>query len=362
MSFDIKLGLIKNYEISINQNNIKNVVNYSNTVTDSETYLENIITNKTFSNSGNINISDFVCAELVVDFDNRLVEKEEEINFFFLVKEGSRYKYVKTKPLDLGLINPSDSSTYIKSTRGLIFSKGSSADAWITYSFPFGGIDPKDAKFIYVVDNEERILTENENVKIDYLEGNIIINQELSSRIEKVVGYFDITPLKIYSNGFISQENVKDKYGYYTIQQHNNAGDVMIDKISDTSYVISTSYNAYICSSDEYFITVDGLNLSTPRYIEKNTPILVEQKFNAERTVNVEQTIPTISKDIVSITTFIKSNNSNIEYFTDYSYTGLFMFKEVDKNNFNILSPTYIPLFKKQDILEIIDNDNQALL
>ena len=185
----------------------------------------------------------------------------------------------------------------------------------------------------------------------------VYISQTHPDKIDQVFGYFDIEPLKIFKQDYLTIKGKAEDL-FCKVVQKNSFGELIVKEINEDSFIVSLSYNAFIVSSDPYFVSVDGINLLSPRYVPKNTPILVEQTFNKEKESFQESSITLFngveSKEISQLTTFIKHDSaSNIETFSEKSLSsGLFVYKEVEEGSFDITNATYLPLFNPQNIVK----------
>jgi len=373
MSFDIKIGTNKQYTVPIDiDKNKSSIVNESVfTIDDSEGILE---VASHYASKENSFLSNFICAEQV---DNKSV-KDSSVpttdNFYYLIKEGADYKYSKNKPYQytylpqdtfLSLIskpyNPTTSlsTLLIKASRGTVFSTGKTPTAWMVYSFPYGGISKASLRFLYTTSTNvlKELVIDDTTVKLDTLEGNIYINQSYHDKIEQVFGLFDIEPIKIFKAPILTPKGETVNI-YGSLKQKNSFGDVTINEITDDMKIITFSYNCFVLATDPYFISIDGINLLGPRFIPKNTPILVQQKFNIEKEsfeeiyYNMYTGLDSYENELS--TTFIKHDyGSTLEYFSSISVaSGLFIYKENSQGSYDTLNTTYLPLFNPQDIIK----------
>lgn len=373
MSFDIKIGTNKQYTVPIDiDKNKSSIVNEAVfTIDDSEGILE---VASHYASKENSFLSNFICAEQV---DNKSV-KDSSVpttdNFYYLVKEGADYKYSKNKPYQytylpqdtfLSLIskpyNPTTSlsTLLIKASRGTVFSTGKTPTAWMVYSFPYGGISKASLRFLYTTSTNvlKELVIDDTTVKLDTLEGNIYINQSYHDKIEQVFGLFDIEPIKIFKAPILTPKGETVNI-YGSLKQKNSFGDVTINEITDDMKIITFSYNCFVLATDPYFISIDGINLLGPRFIPKNTPILVQQKFNIEKEsfeeiyYNMYTGLDSYENELS--TTFIKHDyGPTLEYFSSISVaSGLFIYKENSQGSYDTLNTTYLPLFNPQDIIK----------
>ena len=375
MSFDIKLGRNVSYTVPLQLNtNYKNLVNDQNYVLTDALTLDKITTYTLTSNNSEKYLSDFVCGEQLdnINATDRSIPNNK--NWRYLIKYNDSYEYVVEKPLTYSDLTYQAFSTLvgknvrdksiedvlvksIKASRGLVHTSGTTADAWLVYSLPFGGISKATPYFYYVSENIIKELKESDTVKLDLLEGMVYIRQTHPDKIDQVFGYFDIEPLKIFKQDYFTIKGKAEDL-YCRISQKNSFGELIVKEINEDSFIISLSYNAFIVSSDPYFVSVDGINLLTPRYVPKNTPILVEQSSNKERESFQEASLTLFngveSKEISQLTTFIKhDSSSNIETFSERSTSsGLFIYKEVEEGSFDTNNATYLPLFNPQNIVK----------
>jgi len=375
MSFDIKVGINKSYEIPIKINTeYKNIVNSDN-YESSDSIIITKTTNYTITTaSPDKYIFDYVCAEYIDNTNKKDVSVPSSKDWRYLVKSGSDYLYKKEKPkfydnlyyqdfqyiFNKDIRDPSIEnilSKSIKATRGLIHTSGTTADAWMVFSFPFGGISKSTPYFYYVSNYIIKELHESETVKVDLLEGMVYIKQTHLEPIDQLFGYFDIEPLKISHNDYLKIDG-KDEDTFCKVIQKNSFGDIIVKELNEDTFIVQLSYNAFIVSSDPYFVSVDGVNLLNPRYIPKNAPILVEQTFNKERESFLESSLTLFNgieaKEIQQLATFIKhDSSSSIETFSEKSVSsGLFIYKEVEEGSFDTTNSTYLPLFNPQNIVK----------
>lgn len=375
MSFDIKLGRSVSYTVPLQLNtSYKNLVNDQNYVLTDALTLDKITTYTLTSNNSEKYLSDFVCGEQLdnINATDRSIPNNK--NWRYLIKYNDSYEYVVEKPLTYSDLTYQAFSTLvgknvrdksieevlvksIKASRGLVHTSGTTADAWLVYSLPFGGISKATPYFYYVSENIIKELKESDTVKLDLLEGMVYIRQTHPDKVDQVFGYFDIEPLKIFKQDYITIKGKAEDL-YCRVSQKNSFGELIVKEINEDSFIISLSYNAFIVSSDPYFVSVDGINLLNPRYVPKNTPILVEQSFNKERESFQEASLTLFngveSKEISQLTTFIKhDSSSNIETFSERSTSsGLFIYKEVEEGSFDTNNATYLPLFNPQNIVK----------
>ena len=373
MSFDTKIGINNSYDISVRiDTRYKSIINEDSYI-DCSKAIEH--TDKTISNmypsSDSEYISSYITAELIQNkaVKNKSIPTME--NFRYLIKTGSSYEYLKEKPSYFSYISSMDvkkidnllltdvdyniKSQLTKANRLSISSLGSLFEgAWMTYSFPVGGIIDNTATFFYTTDTHIKLLPVSPFIKIDLLEGMIHINQSFEDKIEYVFGYFDIDPLKIYEFDYLTIDN-KTRTQFATIKQKATQGDIHLQMLHEKAYCITFSYNCYIVSSDPYMISVDGVNIEFPKYVEKNTPIYIEQKFNIESDLNKSRGFSSDQFDHGSITsitnTFISSDvMKELEYYNkELSVSGLFLIKEIEHTQLYNAPLTYLPLFKEQD-------------
>lgn len=375
MSFDIKLGRSVSYTVPLQLNtSYKNLVNDQNYVLTDALTLDKITTYTLTSNNSEKYLSDFVCGEQLDNINTTDRSIPNNKNWRYLIKYNDSYEYVVEKPLTYSDLTYQAFSTLvgknvrdksieevlvksIKASRGLVHTSGTTADAWLVFSLPFGGISKATPYFYYVSENIIKELKESDTVKLDLLEGMVYIRQTHPDKVDQVFGYFDIEPLKIFKQDYITIKGKAEDL-YCRVSQKNSFGELIVKEINEDSFIISLSYNAFIVSSDPYFVSVDGINLLNPRYVPKNTPILVEQSFNKERESFQEASLTLFngveSKEISQLTTFIKhDSSSNIETFSERSTSsGLFIYKEVEEGSFDTNNATYLPLFNPQNIVK----------
>ena len=375
MSFDIKLGRNVSYTVPLQLNtNYKNLVNDQNYVLTDALTLDKVTTYTLSSNNSEKYLSDLVCGEQLDNINTTDRSIPNNKNWRYLIKYNDSYEYVVEKPLTYSDLTYQAFSTLvgknvrdksieevlvksIKASRGLVHTSGTTADAWLVYSLPFGGISKATPYFYYVSENIIKELKESDTVKLDLLEGMVYIRQTHPDKVDQVFGYFDIEPLKIFKQDYITIKGKAEDL-YCRVSQKNSFGELIVKEINEDSFIISLSYNAFIVSSDPYFVSVDGINLLNPRYVPKNTPILVEQSFNKERESFQEASLTLFngveSKEISQLTTFIKhDSSSNIETVSERSTSsGLFIYKEVEEGSFDTNNATYLPLFNPQNIVK----------
>lgn len=373
MSFDIKIGANKQYIVPIDiDKNKSSIVNESVfTIDDSEGILE---VTANYAVKENSFLTNFICAEQVDNKSVKDVSVPTTDNFYYLIKEGADYKYSKTKPYQytylpqdtfLSLISQPYTPTttlstlLIKASRGNVFSSGTTPSAWMIYSFPYGGISKASLRFLYTTSNNllKELVIDGETVKLDTLEGNIFINQNYFDKIEQVFGLFDIEPIKIFKAPVLTPKG-ETLSTYGSLKQKNSFGDVTVNEISEDIKIVTFSYNCFALSTDPYFISIDGINLLGPRFIPKNTPVLIQQNFNIEKE-SFEETYYNMYTGLDSYenelsTTFIKHDyGSTLEYFSSLSVaSGLFIYKENSQGSYDTLNTTYLPLFNPQDIVK----------
>lgn len=373
MSFDIKIGANKQYTVPIDiDKNKSSIVNESVfTIEDSEGILE-VRSNYAFKD--NSFLTDFVCGQQLDNKSIKDISVPTMDDFFYLIKDGSDYKYSKIKPYQytylpqdtfLSLIsqpyNPTTTlaTLLIKAARGTIFSSGTTPTAWMVYSFPYGGISKASLRFLYTTSTNllKELIIDDETVKLDTLEGNIYINQSYFDKVDQVFGLFDIEPIKVFKAPVLTPKG--DTLSIYgALKQKNSFGDVVINEINEDTKIVTFSYNCFVLSTDPYFISIDGINLLGPRFIPKNTPILVQQQFNIEKE-SFEETYYNMYTGLDSYenklsTTFIKHDyGSTLEYFSSISVaSGLFVYKENSQGSYDTLNTTYLPLFNPQNIVK----------
>ena len=375
MSFDIKLGRNVSYTLPLKLNTkYKNLVNDQNYVLTDALTLDKITNYTLTSNNSEKYLSDFVCGEQLDNTNVKDKSVPNNKNWRYIVKYNDVYEYVIEKPITYSELTYQTFSNLagkdvrdksiknilvksIKASRGLVHTSGTTADAWLVYSLPFGGISKATPCFYYVSNNIIKELRESTTVKLDLLEGMVYISQTHPDKIDQVFGYFDIEPLKIFKQDYLTIKGKAEDL-FCKVVQKNSFGELIVKEVNEDSFIVSLSYNAFIVSSDPYFVSVDGINLLSPRYVPKNTPILVEQSFNKEKESFQESSITLFngveSKEISQLTTFIKHDSaSNIETFSEKSISsGLFVYKEVEEGSFDITNATYLPLFNPQNIVK----------
>lgn len=373
MSFDIKIGSNKQYTIPVIIDKDKTaIVNESSfTIASSEGSLE---FNRHYVEKTGSFMSDYICAEQIDNISVKDVSVPTQDNFFYLIKEGSDYKYSKEKPYHYTYLPQSSflsligqpyspqttlSTLLIKASRGLIFSTGTTPEAWMVYSFPYGGIDKSSLRFLYTTSTNilKELVIDGTDVKLDTLEGNVYIKQDYFDKVEQVFGLFDIEPIKTYKNSILTPKgDALSVYG--SLRQKNSFGDVVINEITEDSKVLTFSYNCFVLATDPYFVSIDGINLLGPRYIPKNTPVLVKQSFNIEREsfedsyYHMYTGLDTYNNSFT--TSFVRKDfGSTLEYFSSISVaSGLFIYKENSQGSYDTTNTTYIPLFNPQDIIK----------
>lgn len=373
MSFDIKIGSNKQYSIPVVIDKSKSsVVNEEDfVVDDSQGPLE---FSSHYAFKENSFLVDYVCGEQIDNTSIKDVSVPSIDSFYYLYKEGGNYTYTTDKPYVytylpqesfLSLINqPYNPSTIlstllIKANRGLVFSSSTSPEAWMVYSFPYGGISKASLRFLYTTENNilQELVIDNEYVILDTLEGNLYINQNYYDKVERVFGLFDIEPIKIDKSPVLTPKGESSSL-YGSLKQKNSFGDVIINEIDEDSKILTFSYNCFILATDPYFISVDGINLLGPRFVPSNTPILVKQEFTTKKE-SFEETYYNMYTGLDNFdselsTTFIKQDySSTLEYFSSLSVaTGLFVYKETSQDNYDTANTTYIPLFNPQDVIK----------
>lgn len=297
--------------------------------------------------------------------------------FWYLIKTGATYSFQKEKPLTYldfkeiyldGLVNGDMEITNkliqnsLKASLGTSYIKSMASTSWTLYSFPVGGISRFQAYFYYLSGSNIKPLHLSKDVKIDLLEGNVYISNSFKDNIDQLFGYFDVEPLKISQTDYLTISGQTES-SFYSMKQKSFFGDITINNIEDESYAISLSFNAFIAPSDPFFISVDGINLLKPRYIPKNTTILVRQSFKVERDNIMNEAVDLFlgveSEDISSLASFItRDTEESINTFQqENTASGLFIYKEVANLAFDTSNALYLPLFKKQDIIREITND-----
>lgn len=375
MSFDIKLGRNVSYTLPLKLNTkYKNLVNDQNYILTDALTLDKVTNYTLTSNNSEKYLSDFVCGEQLDNTNVKDKSVPNNKNWRYIVKYNDVYEYVIEKPITYSELTYQTFSNLagkdvrdksiknilvksIKASRGLVHTSGTTADAWLVYSLPFGGISKATPYFYYVSNNIIKELRESTTVKLDLLEGMVYISQTHPDKIDQVFGYFDIEPLKIFKQDYLTIKGKAEDL-FCKVVQKNSFGELIVKEVNEDSFIVSLSYNAFIVSSDPYFVSVDGINLLSPRYVPKNTPILVEQSFNKEKESFQESSITLFngveSKEISQLTTFIKHDSaSNIETFSEKSISsGLFVYKEVEEGSFDITNATYLPLFNPQNIVK----------
>lgn len=363
MSYDIRVGLTKTYKMKLSITGEKQFLNKASTYLG-ETNDYEVVSDKYIEKKyGDVIFSDNITAQLtpkatVID---KSVPNQEAL--YYLVKNGATYQYVKEKPFNYYTKNTYktmqdvETSYVLKSNRGLIHSKGTDDSSWLQYSFPYGGITKSTLILGYSKDNVIYDLDLGDSVRIDFLEGIVYIKQDYPDRIDYLLGYFDIEPLEINSTDYLKIEGKSEEL-FCTPKQKNTFGDITVETISPTSYVIMFSYNTFITPSDPYFISVDGINLLSPRHILKNTPILVEQNFNVETDSFTEYSsqlyhgVESVETEL--LTSVIKfDSKDNYELFNkDKTSAGLFLYREIEEGVYDSTKPAYLPLFSPQQIIK----------
>lgn len=372
MSFDIRFGLTKSYTVPLKYDQSSNIVLNKEDYQQKSLYLLGN-TKNTIRKDDSIFLNGSVSAEHVDNIAEENVKVPSTLNRYYLYKTGSTYTYRLDKPykykeynyynfLDIIGTNITDPNTKalldvsIKATRGLVYSKGIDANAYMAYSFPYGGISKTTPLLFYTSKGTIYKLETNEYTIIDLLEGVVYISQLATYTIDMVFGYFDIEPLKINRLGSIPASGGKAS-SFYKFEQKSIFGDISTERLSNTEYIITFSYNCFVVPSDFYFIQVDGINILNPLFILKNTPIYVKQALSDKRDSFLEESsrlFEGVESGETAITTFLKSDTSlNTEVFTkESSSAGLFIFKQNNEQAFDTTKATYLPLFGKQDIIK----------
>lgn len=373
MSYDIRFGLNKTYNIPVKVDTQYKVIVNPEAPVQSKISLEMEVTKRTLKGPDDQFISSYVMAEHT---DNEGVKDRTvptDKSRWYLIKSGSTYSYSKTKPFeyesisysmfksiinkDIRTLTEKDiTSKAIKATRALVQSQVAlNSNSDMVFSFPFGGICKATPRLYYISNFIIKELLEGPSVKLDLLEGMVYINQNFPDYIDQVFGYFDIEPLNISKSPYLTiSGNTESTYSQ--IIQKSIFGDITVKEISD-GFIITFSKNSFISSSSPYFITVDGVNLLNPRYIPKNTPILVQQRFSKKKEGSLESYLKLFngveSREVSNMATFIKNTSStNLETFLEASSaSGLFIYKEVGEGSFDTINSTYLPLFKSQTII-----------
>lgn len=350
---------IENSNIKESINNIANISVLNNT----------IVRNNVLSDiKERILVCKDVCSEYLTDMSIPSNKVPSGVDNYFLIKDGSNYTYTKDKPFDDIVIDTFDLLTFnnlpfskatlgtynnhVKVAMGLEQHLDDNGTAYKVYSFNFGGIS-KTQCFLFAVDyqNNIKLLSNYNEVLIDYLEGNVYIKEDDAADIKVIAGFFNIKTVKILKKGNFE---LKEKNpAYYKVINKSDKGLLNLKNVSSTKLVLTSSENIYIHAA-ENSITIDNVLIKEdyPVFVPKNTPIIIAKvanpssaKIEHEDFVNNQTNIYDSLSNYYNplLGTYTYKNNKLIE--DSKSTTPILVYKEMDYNTYNLENPLLVNLF-----------------
>lgn len=318
----------------------------------------------------------FVCSDICASYDTDLSNPYYNVpsveDNYFLVKSSGDYIFTKQNPLSERQID----GFQLLSINGQLYPNDLIKDpqialnlnhhihtmndeTWTAYSFNYGGIVKADAVFFAVKFNNEIILLENDDQTIiDYTEGMIYLSDFYYGEIRFVGGIFNIKPIKIYKKGDLNF--IEDNSGYYKVLNKPDKGFIDLEYIDNKNAVLSSTENIMIVlNNTDYYITLDGVLLDTePTYIPKNTRVLISYDnsliVSPQDSGNITQNYTTVYENTAEfnsklIGTFeYNSDRLSIEKFKPIQ---ILIFREYEKNTYNVKQPLVLGLF--EDIVQL---------
>lgn len=221
----------------------------------------------------------------------------------------------------------------------------SESNMWDIFSFNFGGISKADNLFFSInSSNAIRILEENENILIDYIEGLLYVKSSLN--IERIAGIFNVEPIEIFKEGCINLLDNNSTSNFYKLQNRSDREGINLDFIGNQEFILSFDRNCYIVSTSPDTVCIDGVNCNKPTYIKKDTLLYVTAATD-ESIDNYLESNENLFENLYKYnyhnSTFIFNNYSIISDIPSYDTRGLLIFFELESNTF-INQPYFIPL------------------
>lgn len=366
MSFDIIQEISKKYQMAVGLDKSSNTVVNERSRNTNQDISDIRYNNKRITGEASKFISDYVCAS----YYDKNIHDELTDSLYYVYKENGTYTYSKDKPIEyvylpytefVDKINnisvPEVSRELLRKSiklkrlaRRSAGTYNDSKDLYYMFESPYGGlVEGSCYLFIEsagVTKPIDRSLKINgiDAVLIDYLEGKIYIHNEYPEVVRHLYMYTDIAPLVIYQNGSYSPAQKEEVFGVF--QQRGIEGLIDVYKINDREYIITFSFDAFIVSSDPYFIQVDGITLLGPREVPKKTPIHVKQEFGYK----TEEFLDSYYELYLSKESVIEEKSGThlkIDFIenTGDLVAGLFVY-ELEAPFILNTKPNYIPLFK----------------
>ena len=299
MSFDIIQEISKKYHIAVGLDKSSNTIVNERSRNTNQDISDIRYNNKRLTGESSKFISDYVCASY---YDTN-IHGELTDSLYYLYKENGAYRYLKDKPIEYVYLPYTEFLEQItnisvpdinrellrKSIKLKRLSRRSSgiyaesSDLYYIFDSPYGGLIEGSCYLFtesegYTKPIDRTLKVHNQDaVIIDHLEGKIYIHNEYPEVVRHLYMYTDIAPLVIHQSGSYSPSQKEEVFGIF--QQRSLDGLIDINKINDKEYIITFSFDAFIVSSDPYFIQVDGITLLGPREVPKKTPIYVKQEF-----------------------------------------------------------------------------------
>lgn len=369
----------KTYILNIFQDNTEKysdiinqeIVNHINNLVDFETVNDSVITSNHINN--NLYLNKEISAEYINNASIPATSVPSNLDYRFLVKNGAEYTYYKDKPKEDVTIDPFvflgyNGLQYSKAVLGSLYLKDIyatellvntlvSGTSWKCYSYPFGGLSKANSYFFYVdINNNIKILPKDDvNVNIDYVEGFVYISTGFIdyNNIVLVSGFFNLEPMKIIRQGHL---NIKDNINFYSdlykIINRSDKNIITIDRLSETSVILSSVDNIFITVPVETnSITVDGIPLRSNQivFIPKNTLINIEKQTidKVNEYLHLYQNITNNLNNYTAktIATFKYYDNPVTSIDEVVSNVGILIYKEIEQNTYTVLNPTFIKLF-----------------
>lgn len=310
-----------------------------------------------------------ICGELYRTPSVESTSVPDITNYKYLVKEGFSYTYTKEKPIPDTYIQPEVLYLYHNSTVNFedvdmskVFARSlvgeltpqhidtteSSGTVYDCYNFPYGGIS-KSYSYFYMIDNTGvlSILGLDDDVLIDYLEGCVYVDRQISQSITQIYGLFNIEPVNIIPKGtFKVNSNSTD---FYELQNIPEKQILKVFSIDSNNIGLILSVNAaVVVVSESTNYTIDGVYYSNNQpFIFRKDVIYTLGKADALSNPVLTDFLDTLGRLIGDTTGFssITSSSYAKKINTGDEEVFLHIFKEVSKNTYNLTRPL---IFKVQ--------------
>ena len=332
----------------------------------------NKLSKDTFTNE-RVFICKDICASYDTDLSNPYYNVPSTEDNYFLIKSSGDYMFTKENPLIekhidgfqlLSVNGQSYPNPLIENAQIALnlnhHNHIMNDETWTAYSFNYGGIVKADAVFFAVKFNNEIVLLENnDQTIIDYTEGMIYLNDFHYSDIRFTGGIFNIKPIKIYKKGDLNL--IEDSSGYYKVLNKPDKGFIDLEYIDEKNAVLHSTENIMILlNNTDSYITLDGVLLDSDvaTYVPKNTRVLIsyENSINLlpESSGHITDNYTTIFENTAEFSSKLigtfESNSDRISI-EKFKPIQILIFKEFERNTYNIKQPLVLGLF--EDIVQI---------